>query len=58
MIFTSRPLVEPEYEEVKPVEECIWCGRPLYEGDDVWEICGDYICEECINECKKELRVD
>ena len=44
---------DPEYIEEKPVCHCSHCGEPIYEGDWMWNIHGEYFCEDCINDLKE-----
>jgi hypothetical protein len=48
----------PNAEEPAPVAECAWCKEPIYEGDEYYDINGDTICTECIDECKKTAEVE
>lgn len=47
-----RKFAEYDYNhlpEEKPVEHCLDCGGPIYEGDTVFIYNDrDYYCEECI----------
>lgn len=33
---------------------CSWCGCDIYCGDTYYDFDGEHVCEECINNCKKE----
>lgn len=35
-----------------PVYYCDMCGEPIYEGDTIYKIFGNKVCECCIEECK------
>ena len=35
--------------EPKVAEYCDCCGNEIYEGDYVFEIDGEKLCEECLN---------
>lgn len=41
----------------EPVAKCGMCECDLYEGEDVYCINGEYICENCIEEYYKEYKV-
>ena len=34
---------------------CLVCGRPLYMGDTAYELDGDVICEECVEDARIEI---
>lgn len=36
-------------EEPKPVAYCDICGKPLYDGDYITDICGENWCDDCLN---------
>ena len=43
--------------EEKPVDYCLECEKPLYEGDTVF--CfnrSEYYCEDCIEECRNIMK--
>lgn len=46
-------IVESYEEEDIIVHECSWCGSPIYEGDYVYHINGEHICEDCIKEARE-----
>lgn len=33
--------------------DCEWCGEPIFYGDEYYNIAGEKICCECIEDCKK-----
>lgn len=41
----------PNFED-KPVTYC-GCGRPIYAGDDFYEILDVIYCEECVSDCRR-----
>jgi hypothetical protein len=41
----------------EPLATCVMCECDLYEGEDVYCINGEYICENCIEEYYKEYKV-
>lgn len=34
--------------------DCDWCGTEIQDGDEYYEIHGEILCAECVNECRKE----
>lgn len=47
----------PEYDdwktsppESKPLRICCSCGAELYEGDFIYDISGEILCEDCIKD--------
>lgn len=47
----------PNYDEWKttppepePVARCDCCGCDLYEGDYLYTVYGEYLCEDCLND--------
>ena len=42
-------------DEVKPVETCTCCGCDLYEGDYIFAISGEKLCESCVNDNYRRL---
>ena len=40
-------------EEPEIIYYCDWCDRPIYEGEDCYDIGGINVCEDCINNCRK-----
>ena len=47
----------PNAPEPEVFGRCINCGRNIYDGDDFYDIGGDYFCEECINDCHTTAEV-
>lgn len=43
---TMRDRREPP--EPEPKRHCDRCGEPLYEGDTIYDIDGEIICEKCL----------
>ncbi len=39
--------MEPEYPN--PIGYCTECGKDIYSGEDIWEIHGEWYCEDCID---------
>lgn len=37
-------------EEPDPAAHCDQCGSPLYEGDFLYTVNGERLCEECVND--------
>jgi len=37
-------------DDPKPVARCSSCGCGLYEGDYLYTVDGDYLCEDCLND--------
>ena len=37
-------------DEPDPVEICDGCGERLYEGDFIYTIDGERLCEDCLND--------
>lgn len=37
--------------EDKPVFYCSWCDKPIYENDDYYNLCGEHVCQDCIDNC-------
>ena len=31
---------------------CDWCGENIYLSEDYYDIHGEILCVECVNECK------
>lgn len=38
----------PNAPEPPSVFICSGCGKPIYEGDDYYDILGEQFCEECV----------
>lgn len=36
--------------EVPPVTTCTYCGCDLYEGDYLYTVDGENLCEDCMND--------
>lgn len=41
--------------EPKPMGKCTSCGCDLYEGDYLYTIDGECLCEECLNDAYREV---
>lgn len=39
--------MEPEYPS--PIGYCVECGKDIYSGEEIWEIRGEWYCEDCID---------
>lgn len=45
--------------EPKVAFNCDWCGDEIYLGDDYYDIAGDKVCEDCLNnEVKHTAEID
>ena len=58
-----EPWIEEENRQVAmedmPHINCEICGRPLYEGDNFFDIGGEMWCEDCIErELKRTVRFE
>lgn len=42
----------PCADEPESVFVCSGCGQTIYDGDDYWEIFGEQLCEECIQNAR------
>lgn len=42
-------------EETKAVCCCEYCGRALYEGDVLYTVNGEKMCEDCLNDEYRRL---
>ena len=38
--------------------KCYGCGADILDGDEYYDIDGDYYCDNCIYECRKTAEVD
>ena len=38
--------------------ECVSCLRTPEDGEYLWEMCGDYICEKCIDKEESDDKGD
>lgn len=45
-------------KEPKGYLTCDWCGGEIYLGTDYYEIQGETICSECVDECRMECGDD
>ncbi len=34
--------------------DCDWCGCPIWMGDHYYNIHGEVLCADCVDDCKKE----
>ena len=48
----------PNAPEPPVFAECSLCGNDILDGDDYYEINGDYYCEDCIDERRRTAEVD
>lgn len=46
-------IVNDRERHAKEVYTCEWCGGEICDGEDYYDVGGDKVCEECINECRK-----
>ena len=37
-------------EGPKPKAYCSYCDKDLYEGDAIYDINGEYLCEDCLDD--------
>lgn len=44
----------PRHRQPRVFTTCDWCGTEIQEGDEYYEIHGEILCAECVNECRKE----
>lgn len=44
--------------ELKAVCRCEWCNEIIYEGEEIYDLCGEKVCNSCIDSCKKIAKVD
>lgn len=42
----------PNAEGPVVLHECAWCDAEIYDGDEYYDIGGEIVCTECVNECK------
>lgn len=42
-------------DDPEPVTYCSGCGAPLYEGDYLYTVQGDRLCEECLNDMYRRI---
>lgn len=47
-----------ENQQAKLIHTCTVCGGGIYNGDAYWNISGQIICEECMENMKLEAEVD
>lgn len=40
-------------DEEEELYTCEWCGEPIYYGDIYYDLCGEKVCEACVDECRK-----
>ena len=40
--------------EIDPVYYCDMCSEPIYDGDPIFHIFGNKICECCVEDCKRK----
>lgn len=34
---------------IQRIHECSTCGRTPDDGEYLWEMCGEYVCEKCVD---------
>ena len=44
----------PRGRQPRVFTDCDWCGAEIQEGDEYYDIHGEILCAECVNECRKE----
>jgi len=42
-------------DDPEPVTTCKCCGVPLYEGDYLYTVNGDHLCEDCLNDMYRRI---
>lgn len=49
---------DPDYDPVIQYRafRCDCCDSPIYEGDDYYEIAGEWLCESCAKQYFKDCR--
>ena len=47
-----------EADEASIVDRCCECGANIYEGEECYDIHGEIICEDCMDDFKKEACLD
>lgn len=47
-----------ENPQAKKIYTCSCCGYGIYNGDAYWNLSGQIVCEECINNLKQIAEVD
>ena len=52
------PSACPNAPEPPAFAECVGCGAVIMDGDDYYDIDGDYYCDECIHERRKTAEVE
>lgn len=52
------PAACPNAPEPPVFAECVGCGIDIMDGDDYYDIDGDYYCEDCIYERRKTAEVE
>lgn len=63
MYYTDDPLADFDYYDAKEIERlsklptCEWCGEPIQD-DYCYEINGEIICEECLNDNHRRFTND
>ena len=48
----------PNAPEPPVFVECVGCGSDIMDGDDYYDIDGDYYCEDCIDQRRKTAEVE
>lgn len=46
----NRMVVDSEWTDHKPVLHCDDCGSGIMSEESYYDICGDIICEQCIDD--------
>lgn len=47
-------LIDNDDSTEESVYICGWCGSDIYAGDTYYDFDGERVCEDCVNDCKKE----
>ena len=48
----------PNAPDPPMVYKCIYCAKPIREGDEFYDVDGDPWCEDCMTDCHKTAEVD
>ena len=52
------PSACPNAPDPPAFAECVGCGCIIMDGDDYYDIDGDYYCEDCMHERRKTAEVE
>ena len=42
-------------DDPEPVTTCKCCGTPLYEGDYLYTVNDEHLCEDCLNDMYRRI---